>query len=108
MSVATALRCPPPCITHVATAASNWVVQKYLEKPLLVAGRKFDIRAYALVRGPLPADPSPGSARVWFHQEAYVRTSGTPYKPDDLSDRWGMLFFEMQLGYEGCAWCLVG
>ncbi|KAG2485521.1 hypothetical protein HYH03_015793 [Edaphochlamys debaryana] len=65
---------------HLATRpeGSSLIVQKYIERPLLLGGRKFDIRAYALV-GP--------DGRVYFHREAYVRTSSTPYDPSDLANR---------------------
>jgi len=72
---------------------SKWVVQKYIDDPLLVQGRKFDIRAYALV---VPAAALPeegggqgagGAGGVYFHREAYIRTSGVVFKPDDLTDK---------------------
>jgi len=59
-------------------ATSSWVVQKYIERPALVDGRKFDIRAYALVTP---------DCQVYLHREAYVRTSSTPYNLTDLSDK---------------------
>jgi hypothetical protein len=54
------------------------IVQKYIDAPLLVDGRKFDMRAYVLVT---PA------GEVFLHREAYVRTCGTPYVLDDLSNK---------------------
>ncbi|EFJ46701.1 hypothetical protein VOLCADRAFT_105441 [Volvox carteri f. nagariensis] len=59
-------------------AGSSLILQKYIERPMLLGGRKFDIRAYVLV-GP--------DGSVWFHREAYVRTSSTPYDSSDLSNR---------------------
>ncbi|GFR46247.1 hypothetical protein Agub_g7795 [Astrephomene gubernaculifera] len=59
-------------------AGSSLILQKYIERPLLLGGRKFDIRAYVLV-GP--------DGRIWFHKEAYCRTSSTPYDGSDLTNR---------------------
>lgn len=58
---------------------SLWVVQKYIEDPLLVDGRKFDIRAYVLVE--------PLCGRVLMCEDCYVRTSSTAYALTDLKDR---------------------
>ena len=53
-----------------------FIVQKYIEQPLLYDGRKFDVRLWAAVRA------APGSAlglEIFAYREGYVRTSSEPF-----------------------------
>lgn len=50
---------------------SLWVVQKYIEKPLLYHGRKFDIRVWALFTG---------DRKAYFYNQGYIRTSSEDYQ----------------------------
>ena len=51
-----------------------WVVQRYAAAPLLLHGRKFDIRSWVLVT---PA------GQVWLYREGVCRTSSEEYKGAD-------------------------
>ena len=63
----------------------GWVCQKYIERPLLIDGRKFDIRAFCLL-----VTDRKGRIQAYAHRScSYVRTSSTKYslKPQDLAKR---------------------
>jgi len=53
--------------------SSQWVVQKYLEDPMLIHGCKFDIRQLILLTHDL---------EVYMYSESYVRTCATEYTKD--------------------------
>jgi len=53
---------------------SKWVVQKYIEKPLLYKGRKFDLRVWAAVNH---------MNEVYFYKKGYVRLSSENYDMDN-------------------------
>lgn len=48
----------------------SFIIQKYIERPLLIEGRKFDIRVWVLFTHEL---------KVYFFKEGYVRTSSSAY-----------------------------
>jgi hypothetical protein len=49
---------------------SNWVIQKYLEKPLLYNNRKFDIRVWVVITC---------DNELYVYKEGYLRTSSDSY-----------------------------
>jgi len=56
---------------------SYWVAQKYIEKPLLYYGRKFDIRVWVLVTAKL---------EIFFFKTPYMRTSSDNYVTNALDN----------------------
>ena len=64
-----------------APAGNLYVAQRYVDRPLLLHGHKFDLRIFALVTS---IDP----LVAYLHDEGFARVCGVPYAPwgwDDLS-----------------------
>ena len=58
---------------------SYWVIQKYLERPLLYKGRKFDVRVWAVALS---------NQDFFFCNIGYIRTSSFEYKAENLHDEY--------------------
>ena len=56
-----------------------WVIQKYLERPLLFKGRKFDIRMWAFAHS---------NSELYYYDEGYLRTSSETYTMDDTTNEY--------------------
>ena len=56
-----------------------WVIQKYLERPLLFKGRKFDIRMWAFAHS---------NSELYYYNEGYLRTSSETYTMDDTTNEY--------------------
>ena len=55
---------------------SLWIIQKYIEAPVLVHGRKFDIRQFAMINP---------RGEVFMYRDSYVRTCSAEYDINNLN-----------------------
>ena len=59
----------------------TFIIQKYIEKPLLIKKRKFDIRCYGLLTS------INGLHKGYFYQDGYIRTSCKEYNTNNLMNK---------------------
>eukprot|EP00347_Sterkiella_histriomuscorum_P016897 403351431 len=60
---------------------STYIIQKYIEKPLLIKKRKFDIRCYGLFTS------VNGNQKGYFYNDGYIRTSCKEYNTNNLANK---------------------
>jgi len=65
-------------------AEARWIVQKYIEDPLIINKKKFDIRQWVVLTQLNPL-------AVWFYQDSYLRFSFHDYNTEKLKNRYAHL-----------------
>jgi tubulin---tyrosine ligase len=71
-------------VTHFFSdckAGQSLVIQRYITDPMLISGRKFDIRVFVLVT------VVNGKVRGYMCQEGYIRTSSRQFTLEKLDNR---------------------
>ena len=69
-------------VCSVTGLKRTFILQKYIENPLLINKRKFDIRCFALVTS------VHGVVQGYFYQEGYLRTSCKEFSLKDVGNRY--------------------
>jgi tubulin monoglycylase TTLL3/8 len=62
-------------------ADSTFIIQRYIENPLLIHGRKFDFRCYGVLAS------VNGGLRGYFYEDAYIRTSCKEFDIEDVHNK---------------------
>ena len=83
----------------------EWVVQKYVEAPLLYAGRKFDVRIFALLESASSNGAKNDFAwttdlglRLYVHREGYGRTTSEDFSLKETHNTMHLTNYAVQKG----------
>ena len=68
--------------TNINGIKRSYIIQKYIEKPLLYKGRKFDIRCFTLMC------TINGNLQGYWYSEGYLRTSCREFTLKNVSNRY--------------------
>lgn len=68
-------------INSAEKAEHTHIIQRYIERPLLISNRKFDIRCFGLLSS------TNGTMKGYFYEDGYIRTSSCEFDLEDLGNR---------------------
>ncbi|KAL4466557.1 hypothetical protein ABPG72_010608 [Tetrahymena utriculariae] len=74
---------------HYKPAFSKWVIQKYIERPLLYNGRKFDLRVWVLLTN---------KGELFVYKNGYLRTSSSKYSMQTFNEAVHLTNWSLQKG----------
>ena len=76
------------------TATHTYIIQKYIDKPLLINKRKFDIRCFGLITS------INGFIKGYYYQDGYLRTSSKKFTTENLTRAVHLTNEAVQMRYE--------
>jgi len=78
----------------ISNTTHTYIIQKYIERPLLIHQRKFDIRCFALITS------VNSQIKAYFYNEGYLRTSSKKYSTENLARAVHLTNEAVQIKYE--------
>ena len=75
---------------------SRWIIQKYIERPLLIHHTKFDIRQWILIDSWSPL-------KTWVYKDSYLRFSSRKYSLDNFNSAIHLTNYAIQKNYDSKA-----
>lgn len=79
---------------YISDSSHTYIIQKYIEQPLLFEKRKFDIRCFSLVTS------INGQIKAFYYNEGYLRTSSKEYSLSTLGKAVHLTNEAIQIKYD--------
>ncbi|XP_044729067.1 tubulin glycylase 3A-like [Chrysoperla carnea] len=73
---------------------TRWVIQKYVEQPLLIYNTKFDIRIWFIIKSK--------PFEIWVYKEYYLRFSSRPFNLSNYHESIHLTNYSVQKKYKNC------
>jgi len=68
-------------VDYAQCREQQFIVQKYIENPMIILNRKYDIRQWVLITGW-------NTISIWFYSECYIRFGAIDYDATEITNRY--------------------